>query len=134
LVRPGYWFALVFPPLAFSVILWGSALLRRRRASAGSRARDGAASKALRAISGADAGVIGLAMRTYLEDLTEASARGLRYDDVIALVSGIADVPTGRAFSAALEAAETARFAGDADSDALISGARVAIEHVEAMR
>ena len=129
-----YWIALAVPPFAFSLLVWFGAVRRRRRASAGSRARDFASAKALTAIDGSAPGDVAVSMRAYLEDLTGGSARGLRYDAVTSLVSGLTDEATGRAFASALEAVETARFSGAVDPGSLAADAVAAIERLEERR
>ena len=131
LVGPVYWVGLTLPPLAFLVMLWTARIRRRRAASAGSRAKDGAGAKAVAAVRGATPGEVAAAMRQYLEDLTGSSARGLRYEAVDSLVAGLTNADVGRTFAEALEAAETARFSGDADPGTLEANALKAIERME---
>lgn len=132
-IGPVFFSALAAPPLLFAAIVLRARARRRREESSGDRRRAEAAANAKKALSQAGPGEMGVAMRTYLEDVSEQAARGLRYAAVEERVAELAGAEAGAAFVAALEAAETARFAGG-DPDELRSAALAAIDATEAGR
>ncbi len=132
-IGPVFFSALAAPPLFFAAIVLRSRAVRRREETSGDRRKAEAAGNARKALRAADPGEMGAAMRTYLEDVTDKAARGLRYKDVELRVSELATAEAGAVFAAALEAAETARFAGG-DPKQLRDDAIAAIDAAEAGR
>ncbi|MFT6400651.1 MAG: hypothetical protein ACJAYU_005429 [Bradymonadia bacterium] len=130
-IGPAFFSALVAPAFFFALVLLRARAIRRREESSGDRRRVEAASNAKNALENAGPSEMGAAMRTYLTDVTDRAARGLRYRDVEALVSDVSGAAVGASFASVLEAVETARFAGG-DSDRLRADALAAIAEMEA--